>query len=107
MSEKLLSEKMDNTAGPASYWVDEVRQLEADVDEIAVSLSNEIRALERENEEFGRENAALKQALTLIGDIGYDYDGIPHDLKKLIDEMVGYARNPQSAVDALTAEEQE
>ena len=53
------------------------------------------------------ENAALKQALTLIGDIGYDYDGIPHDLKKLIDEMVGYARNPQSAVDALTAEEQE
>jgi len=51
--------------------------------------------------------AALKQALTLIGDIGYDYDGIPHDLKKLIDEMVGYARNPQSAVDALTAEEQE
>ena len=55
------------------------------------------------------ENAALKQALTLIGDIGYDYDGYgtPHDLKKLIDEMVGYARNPQSAVDALTAEEQE
>ena len=53
--------------------------------------------------------AALKQALTLIGDIGYDYDGYgtPHDLKKLIDEMVGYARNPQSAVDVLTAEEQE
>ena len=54
-------------------------------------------------------HATLKQALTLIGDIGYDYDGYgtPHDLKKLIDEMVGYARNPQSAVDALTAEEQE
>ena len=53
--------------------------------------------------------AALKQALALIGDIGYDYDGYgtPHDLKKLIDEMVGYARNPQSAVDALTAEELE
>jgi len=55
--------------------------------------------------------AALKQALALIGDIGYDYDGYdtptPHDLKELIDEMVGYARNPQSAVDALTAEESE
>ena len=50
--------------------------------------------------------AKLKKALTLIGDIGYDYDGYgtPHDLKKLIDEMVGYARNPQSAIDALTEE---
>jgi len=53
--------------------------------------------------------AALKQALALIGDIGYDYDGYGKvdSLKELIDEMVGYARNPQSAVDALTAEEQE
>ena len=53
------------------------------------------------------EIATLKQALTLIGDIGYDYDGYgtPDDLEKLIDEMVGYARNPQSAVDVLTAEE--
>jgi len=55
------------------------------------------------------ENAALKQALTLIGDIGYDYDGYGKvdSLKELIDEMVGYARNPQSAVDVFTAEEQE
>ena len=54
--------------------------------------------------------AAFKQALALIGDIGYDYDGCStsDSLKKLIDEMVGYARNPQSAVDALlTAEGQE
>ena len=55
------------------------------------------------------EIVALKQALTLIGDIGYDYDGYgtPHDLKKLIDEMVGYARNPQSAVDALLEEQED
>ena len=25
-----LSEKMDNTAGPASYWVDEVKELESE-----------------------------------------------------------------------------
>ncbi len=46
----------------------------------------------------------MQTALTFIADIGYDYDGFGKvdSLKKLIDEMVGYARNPQSAVDALT-----
>ena len=55
------------------------------------------------------ERDELQIALTLIGDIGYDYDGYgkADSLKKLIDEMVGYARNPQSAVDVLTAEESE
>ena len=32
MSEK-LSEKMDRVAGPASYWIDEVAQLEAEVEQ--------------------------------------------------------------------------
>jgi len=51
----------------------------------------------------------LQTALTFIADIGYDYDGFEKvdSLKKLIDEMVGYARDPQSAVDALKGDENE
>ena len=83
-------------------WDEEGQPPDVDWLEYAQDFRNQTQQLEVDN-------AALKQALTLIGDIGYDYDGYrtPHDLKKLIDEMVGYARNPQSAVDTLTAEEQE
>ena len=69
---------------------------------LSFELDDEVAQLEAEN-------AALKLALTLIGDIGYDHDGYrtPHDLKKLIDEMVGYARNPLSAIDALLKEQED
>ena len=50
------------------------------------------------------EVAQLEAALTLIGDVAYDRDGHTSDAEKLgalIDEIYGYARNPQTAVDAL------
>ena len=34
-----LSEKMDNTAGPASYWVDEVAQLEAGIERLRKAIN--------------------------------------------------------------------
>ena len=52
--------------------------------------------------------AQLKAALTLIGDVAFDRDGYTGDadkLGKLIDEIYGYARNPQTAVDALKESE--
>ena len=50
------------------------------------------------------EVAKLEAALTLIGDIAYDCDGYTGSASKLgelVNEIYGYARNPQTAVDAL------
>ena len=61
----MLSEKMDNTAGPASYWVDEVRQLEAKI----ALLSKNYSALctkcgyMRPATEIEKENAVLIKRL--------------------------------------------
>ena len=48
--------------------------------------------------------AQLEAALTLIGDIVFDSDGYAGNAEKmgaLVGEIYGYARNPQTAVDAL------
>ncbi len=51
-----------------------------------------------------RENEKLGNALMLIVDIGFDYDGFekPESLKGLIDELVGIARKALSS-DGKTA----
>jgi len=80
-----------------------IAQLEADIE----SIRRGYWEAQKHIDELEAENVELKRALMLIGDIGYDYDGYRKvdSLKKLIDEMVGYARNPQSAVDVLTEQE--
>ena len=73
-------------------------------------LFDEDKRREMQLESFALDDkvAQLEAALTLIGDVAYDRDGHTGDAEKLgalIDEIYGYARNPQTAVEALTEEE--
>lgn len=54
--------------------------------------------------------AQLEAALTLITDIGVDYDGYSisnEGLRGLIDEMLDYARNPEKAYRLIQGEADE
>ena len=88
-------------------FTDRIQELEAELEGCRKLAHQYITAYEK----FALENGLdeLKVALTLIGDVAYDRDGYTGDAEKLgtlVDEIYGYARNPQTAVDALADTEE-
>ena len=55
-----LSEKMDNTAGPASYWVDEVAQLEAENERLRKAINRALDLDSRSSTEAGWKRDIVK-----------------------------------------------
>ena len=89
--------------GASKAWIIDVEQLERKIERLTVTkeeYAGYIDALARQVEQ-------LEAALTLIGDIAFDSDGYAGNAEKLgglVGEIYGYARNPQTAVDALAEE---
>ena len=72
-----------------------------------MKLSERLKGRIAPNEWYELEQ--LEAALTLIGDVAYSRDGYytgdAEKLGVLVYEIYGYARNPQTAVDALKESE--
>lgn len=72
-------------------------------------LLDKVYEFEDENIKLKNKNQEVIKKLTRLIDIGYDYDGYSdlYNLKKLIDELVGYAHDSISILQGDTDESRE